>query len=161
MKLPTTSLLWKAGGGLVFAAALIAAGAAYRQHVYKLGYDTAVSDRAARDGVAILHRTAENAVVAATQASINTIITKVKNEELAPVRERIVAERVRVGTGICGLAGTPDPEGTTGSDGTDPSGRLVRPDVERDIRALKLAVEEDLATGRACQAFVRENGMMP
>ena len=161
MKLPTNSLLWKVGAGLAIAAALVAAGAAYRQHLYQLGYDKAVGDRAARDGVAILHRTAENVIVAATQVSINTIITKVKNEELAPVRERIVVERVRVGTGICGPAGTTDPEGAGGSDGTDPPGRLVRPDVERDIRALKLAVEEDLATGRACQAFVRENGMVP
>lgn len=161
MKLPATSLLWKAGAGVVLAATLVAAGAAYRQHVYQLGYDTAVGDRAARDGVAILHRTAENVVVADKQASINTIISKVKNEELAPVRERIVVERVRVGTGICGPAGTPDPEGAAGGDGTDPPGRLVRPDVERDIRALKLAVEEDLATGRACQAFVRENGRVP
>ena len=99
--------------------------------------------------------------MAANQASINTIITKVKNEELAPVRERIVVERVRVGAGICGPTGAADPEGAAGGDGTDSPGRLVRPDVERDIRALKLAVEEDLTTGRACQAFVRENGIVP
>jgi len=140
---------------------LAAAGAAYHHHVYQSGYDTAVAERAARDGVAVLHRTADNVVVADKQAAINSILTKVKNEELAPVRERIVVERVRVGTGICGPAGAADPEGAAGGDSTDPPGRLVRSDVERDIRALKLAVEEDLATGRSCQAFVRENGLVP
>lgn len=161
MKLPATPLLWKAGAALALAAALVGAGAAYRQHVYQLGYDTAVGERAARDGVAILHRTAENVVVAASQASINTIITKVKNEELAHVRERIVTQRVYVGTGICPAAGSPDPEGTGGGNGSDSPGRLVRPDIERDIRALKVVVEEDLATARACQGFVRQNGMEP
>jgi hypothetical protein len=34
-------------------------------------------------------------------------------------------------------------------------------DVERDLVALKLAVEEDLATGRACQAFLQKNGLVP
>ena len=38
----------------------------------------------------------------------------------------------------------------------------VRPIKLADLRRYaKLAVEEDLATGRACQAFVRENGMVP
>lgn len=140
---------------------LAAVGAAYHHHVHQQGYDAAVADRAARDLVAVLRRTDENVSMAAAQGAININLTKAKNEELAPVRERIVTERVRVGTGICPAAGTPDPEGAAGSDGTDPPGRLVRSDIERDIRALKLAVEEDLATGRACQSFVRDNDMVP
>jgi hypothetical protein len=140
---------------------LAAAGAGYHHHVYQSGYDTAVAERAARDGVAVLHRAAENVIVADKQASINAVITKAKYEELAPVRSHIAAERVRVGAGICPAAGSSDAEGAAGGDGADPPGRLVRSDVERDIRALKLAVEDDLSTGRACQAFVRENGMVP
>ncbi len=70
--------------------------------------------------------------------------------------------RVRVGPAICdGSAGAAEAPGPAGGDRPDPPGRLVRADIERDLRALKHAVEQDLATGRACQAFARANGLMP
>lgn len=152
---------WKASAALVLVASLAAAGAAYRSHVWQLGHDAAVAERAARDAVAVLRRTEDNVVVAARQGAINTLIEKANHEELAPVRERIVTQRVYVGSAICGPATAPKTESAGGSDGTDPTRRLVREDVERDIRALKLAVEEQLAAGRACQAFVTKNGMAP
>jgi len=142
-------------------AVLIWAAAIYRDHVYQLGYDAAVAERAAADALAILRRTEENTALAQHQGATNLKITEVKYEELAPVRERIVVERVRVGTAICGPAAAPDAESTAGGDEADPAGRLVRPDAERDIVALKLEVEEHLATARACQATLRENGMAP
>lgn len=141
--------------------ALAGAGIAYHHHVYQQGFDAAVSERATRDAVAVVARVQDNAVLSIKQNSINDILTKAKNEELAPVRSRIAAERVRVGTGICGPAAATEAEGTGSGDSADPPGRLVRPDIDRDIMALKLAVEEDLATGRACQAFVTGNGLVP
>jgi len=82
---------------------------------------------------------------------------------VGPVRERIVTHRVYIGSAVCcdRPATLAETEGTGGGVEANPPGRLVRPDVERDLVALQLAVEEDLATGRACQATLRENGMVP
>lgn len=161
MKMPDViPWYWWTGAGLVLAGALAAGAAAYHHHVYQQGYDTAVAERAARDSLAVVTRLQENSALGMKQNSINDILTKAKNEELAPVRSRIAAERVRVGTGICGPAAATEAEGTGSGDSADPPGRLVRSDIDRDIMALKLAVEEDLATGRACQAFINENGLI-
>lgn len=149
---------------LVLAALLVAAGVGI---IYahsagdQEGFERATSERAARDAVAIVARVRDNAVLSIKQDNINQIITRTKNEELAPVVQRIYVDRVRVGAGTCGPAGAANADGPSGSDEADPSGRLVRDDVERDTRALTEAVEQDLATGRACQSFVRENGMAP
>ena len=142
-------------------ALLIWTAAIYRDHVYQLGYEAAVAERAAADALAVLRRTEENAVLAERQGATNLKITEAKHEELAPVRERIVVERVRVGTAICGPAAPTQAESPSSGNEADPPGRLVREDVERDLRALKLQVEEHLGTARACQAFLRENGMAP
>jgi hypothetical protein len=135
----------------------------YGIHQYEAGHAAAVSERAAQDAVAIITRTKDNAVLSIKQDAINAALTKAKNEELDPVRGRIAtAPGVRVGAAICpgGPAAASQAEGATGSDGADPPGRLVRADVDRDLRALTLAVEEDLATGRACQRFLQENGLV-
>ena len=117
--------------------------------------------RATATNRAMIKKIQDNTAVAAQQAATNTTITKVKNEELAPVVQRIYVDRVRVGTGSCGPAAASEAASTGSSDGANPPGRLVREDVERDTRALTEAVEQDLATGRACQAFIRENGLAP
>lgn len=149
---------------LVLAALLFAAGVGivYAHSVGdKQGFERATSERAARDAVAIVARVRDNAALSTKQDNINHIITRTKNEELAPVVQRIYVDRVRVGAGTCGPAGAASAQGASGGDGANSSGWLVRDDVERDTRALTEAVEHDLATGRACQAFVRENGMAP
>lgn len=135
----------------------------YGNQRYQTGYDDAVAARAKADANAERKRTSENATEAARQVVSNTTITEKKHEELAPVRERIVTRRVYVGSALCGdrPAAPAEAQGAPGSDETDPPGRLVRPDVERDLVALKLAVEEDLATGRACQAVLKDEGMVP
>lgn len=165
MKMPTIPDViptsWKIGAALALAGAVIAGGAAYRSHVYHLGYDQAKTDRAAADLVATTKRNKENAALAVKQDATNAKIEKVKNEELAPVRDRIVTRRVYVGTGVCGPSAPAKTEDAARSDSGDTAGRLVRADVERDLIALKLKVEEALATGRACQAFARENGLYP
>lgn len=148
----------------VLAALLVAAGVGI---VYahsagdQAGIERATSERAARDAIAIVARVRDNAVLSIKQDKINQIITRTKNEEIAPVVQRIYVDRVRVGTGTCGPASSATTDGASVSDASDPPGRLVRDDVEGDTRALTEAVEQDLATGRACQAFVRENGMAP
>jgi len=151
--------------GLIVLAGLLVLGALgvrwYGAHKYSAGHAAAVGERAAADAIALLRRTEENSALAVHQGATNLKITEVKHEEMQPVRERIVTQRVYVGSGVCGPAGAADAESTASSDGANPLGRLVRSDVERDLVTLKLAVEEDLATGRACQAFVRENGMVP
>jgi hypothetical protein len=155
-------LPWKLGAAALAIAAATGALLAYGAHKYDQGHAAAISERAAQDLVAVVKRTADNAVTAAAQAQTNSIITKVKNEEMAPVRERIVTQRVYVGSAICnGPAAPTEAKGTASSDGTHPPGRLVREDVERDLVALKLAVEEDLATGRACQGFLQKNDLVP
>jgi hypothetical protein len=130
---------------------------------YDAGRAAAIAERAQADKGAIQARTTENATEAVRQVVSNATITEKKHEEIAPVRERIVTQRVYVGAAVCGdrPAAPAQAESAAGSDSTNPPGRLVRPDVERDLVALKLAVEEDLATGRACQATLRENGMAP
>jgi hypothetical protein len=130
---------------------------------YAAGHAAAIAERAEADAKAVHARTETNAAEAARQAASNATITEKKHEEVQPVRERIVTQRVYVGTGVCGdrPAAPTETQGATGGDSTDPPGRLVRPDVERDLVALKLAVEEDLATGRACQRVLQDEGMVP
>jgi hypothetical protein len=155
-------LSWKIGAVAVLLVLLSVGHVARVRHAYTTGHEAAVTERAAADALAVSKRLKENAATGVKQAASNATITKVKNEEIAPVRERIVTKRVYVGSAICSGPTTPtDSKSAASSDGTNPSGRLVRADVERDIRALKLAVEEDLATGRACQSFLRDNSLVP
>lgn len=133
---------------------------AYRSHVWHAGYDQAVSDRAGRDLVAVVTRVADNAVAAVKNESVNAVITKVKDETLTPVVRTIYVDRVRVGPGTCGPTAPAKADGPGSSDSPDTSGRLVSQRTEEDIRALTVAVEEDLATGRACQGFLKAHGFM-
>jgi hypothetical protein len=135
----------------------------YGDDRYQAGYDDAVAARAKADADAERKRTRENAGVADHQAASNATITEKTHEEIQPVRERIVTHRVYVGPALCGdrPAAPAEAQSAASSDEANPPGRLVRPDVERDIIALKLAVEEDLATGRACQAVLKDEGMAP
>ena len=76
---------------------------------------------------------------------------------------RGAAERMRM-PAFCARAGPAAPAGGSGADGgaaTDPAGGLLPDAVARDIQALILQTEEVAATGRACQSFVRGNGMTP
>lgn len=159
--MPVSPLAWKIGAVLALIATLLAVDAWRVSKADQAGFDRATSERAARDAVAVFAQVKENEATSIKQAATNAFITKVKNEELAPVVQRIYVDRVRVGQGTCGAAGAAKTDDAGGSNGADSPGRLVREDVERDTRALDVAVEQDLATGRACQAWGRENGFMP
>ena len=151
--------------GLILLAGLLVLGALgvrwYGAAQYDSGHAAAVAERAERDKKAVLARTEENSVLAVHQGDINLKITETKHEEMQPVRERIVTQRVYVGSAICGPTASAEAEIPAGSDEANPPARLVQSDIERDIVALKLAVEEDLATGRACQAAAREHELVP
>lgn len=159
--MPLPSWAWKAGAALALVATLMAVDAWRVRAADKRGFDRATSERAARDAVAVFARVKENEATSIKQAATNFTITKAKNEELAPVVRTIYVDRVRVGQGTCGAAATAKADDAAGSNSTDSPGRLVREDVERDTRALDVAVEQDLATGRACQAWGKENGFVP
>jgi len=146
----------KAGAAL---AVVVGVGAAYGW-TWQRGFDTATRERAARDAVAVIVKLQDNVAVTASTAETNTIIERVRNEELKPIVHRIATERVRVGKAICPDATTTKSESTGSSDSGDSAGRLVRADVERDIKALTLRVEEGFATGRACQARLKAEGLM-
>jgi prophage endopeptidase len=152
---------WKIGAALALAAALAAAGSAYRHHVYQQGFEAAVDQRAARDGVAIATRVKGNVDIGIKQDALNKFLTKDKDEKLNPVVQRIYVDRVRIGTASCGPAAATKTDDASSGDGADSPGRLVREDVERDTRALTEAVELDLATGRTCQAWGKANGFWP
>ena len=144
--------LWmlRLGGALAVAAALAWG---YR-HVDQGGFNRATSERAARDSVAIANRVASNTELAIKQDAFSKFLTKDHDEKLAPVVAVIRTERVRIGPGICGPAAPAETGSASGGNAADTGGRLVREDIERDLRALEIRVEEALATGRACQAFV-------
>lgn len=122
-----------------------------------------IADRAKAEKAAVLARMSENQGIFRQQEITNQNITKAHNDELAKVRADLSrAPRLRIGSAICGGSARPaQTPGASSGNAADTTGRLVREDVGRDIDALKLTVEEALATGRACQAFVTANGMTP
>ena len=58
-----------------------------------------------------------------------------------------------------GPAVSANAEGSAGGATADPAGGLLPDSVAGDIQALIMQTEQAAATGRACQAFVRGNGM--
>lgn len=123
------------------------------------------ADKVARkkaEDLAVSDRLKANELERRAIAERNDLVENTYNEELTKVRSDLaVAKRLRVGPAICGgPASTPDSKSATGGVEANTGGGLVREDVERDIRALMLRVEEGFAAGRACQGFVRANGLM-
>lgn len=136
----------------------------YGAKQFAAGHAAAVDERGRADAVAVLKRAAENTALAARQDGTNSTITKGKDDEIDDLRKRLAsAGRLRVGPAICPdrPSAPSEAEGTAGGDGADPSAGLVSAAADRDLKRLIEDVETDLATGRACQAFVRENGLVP
>ncbi|GGY68132.1 hypothetical protein [Pseudoduganella albidiflava] len=155
------SILFRAGAAIAVFLAALATGYVAGRSAEQGEHLAAEFERANAEHEAITKRLKDNAAAAARQAATNESITKGKNDEVQPVIARIAAaERVRVGSAICGgSAGASTPEVPSSGDGADSSRRMVRSDVDRDLKALMIAVEKDLATGRACQAAAREHGL--
>ncbi|MGX9698080.1 hypothetical protein ACWYXK_13930 [Janthinobacterium lividum] len=127
-------------------------------------WDADKRTRAAAETKAVAQRVAENLALAKQQAATSLAITKVYDEEINDIRARLAAaERMRK-PAFCASAGPAAPAGAGGAEGgaaADPASGLLPDAVARDIQTLILRTEEVAATGRACQAFVRENGMAP
>lgn len=161
---PMDRLLLGVLAAILFAVVGTLGARAYGAHRYDAGHAAAVAERAQVDAAAVLKRTRENATQATRQHETNAHITKEKDDEIADLRRRLAAApRLRVGPSVCPdrPAAPAQAESPAGSDGADPSPRLVSSRADADFKQLIEAVEQDLATGRACQAFVRENGLVP
>lgn len=154
-------LLVLAGAGMLHQRA---AGDAQGRAAVQALWDADKTVRAAAESKAVAQRVAANAALAAQQVAASAAITKAYDEEMSTVRARLAAaERMRRPS-FCASAGPAAPAGPSGA-GSSPAansaGGLLPDAVERDIQALILETEQVAATGRACQAFVRGNGMAP
>ena len=163
MKLPDIiPWWWKAGAAAALVAALYAGHRYQVSAAYADGHAAAVSERSAADLVAVVGRVHENAAITIKQDSINATITKADNEEMASLRARLAAaERMRKPAFCNGPAAPAQAEGVASSNPPDPAGGLVPERVEQDIQALIMRTEEVASTARACQSFIRENGLVP
>ena len=127
-------------------------------------WDADKNTRAAAEAKAVAQRAVDNLAQAKQQAATALAIKKVYDDEINHVRARLAAaERMRK-PAFCASGGPAVPAGGSGAEGgatTDPASGLLPDAVARDIQALILQTEEAAATGRACQSFVRENGMAP
>ncbi len=113
---------------------------------------------------AMLTRLAENNATAAKQRSDNLQISNKHYEEVTSIRAALDAERakrMRVPAFCPRLAGPTQAPGTASGNGPDPGERLLPEGVAADIQRLILETELATATGRACQAFLVANGLVP
>lgn len=104
---------------------------------------------------AIIQRVTENQALIDKYAADNAAIMKAKNEEISSVRTAL-AVSLRRGAGICARPSAAPQASPTGSgnDASTASGAF-RDDIQRDIGAALMEMEEVSATARACQSFVR------
>lgn len=120
-----------------------------------------VAEKAAND-LLVDKRREDNQSLAAKQKLDSSNIQRKHDEEVANARAAAArSERMRIGTAICPATGTTEASGTSGGNGANTGTRLVPDDIDRDIRALEVRVEEAFAAGRAAQAFIRDNGLAP
>jgi K+-sensing histidine kinase KdpD len=157
----TAALLVSAVVGGVY---LHAHGASQGRAALQVLWDTDKATRAAVETKAVARRAAENLAQAKQQATTALAITKAYDEELYDVRARLAsAERMRK-PAFCASAGPAAPdtaESPASSNAANPANGLLPDAVAQDIQAVILHTEEVAAAGRACQRFVRENGMAP
>lgn len=163
---------WKVGVGLAIAATLTGGGL-YVKHQGNVEGHAAVqalwdADKIARTSAQLAANTAReeenNRVVAAVHAAYSELI-KGKDNEMA--KERLAAavtERLRLGTTWCD-GGRPAAAGEATSagsgNGADPASRVLSESLDRSVKSMILETEEVAATGRACQAVLKANGLMP
>ena len=151
-------------GAAVGGAYLHGHGVTQGREVVQALWDADKAARAKAETKAVAQRVADNAAQAKQQAATARAITKAYDEEINDVRARLAAaERMRR-PAFCaspGPAASADADGSAGGAAADAAGGLLPDAVARDIQAVILQTEEVAATGRACQAFVRENGMAP
>jgi hypothetical protein len=112
----------------------------------------------------VLDRVRGNTELAAHQAQINTNIANEKDNEITAY---VLALRLLHGCASAPQYGSDRPaataqaESTGGGDNADPPSRPVSTAADRDFKQLIEDLEKDLASGRACQAFLDKNGWVP
>ena len=163
-------LAMRAIGAGVLLASLIAGYLGWHHHVYsqgvaaeKLLWDADTSRRQAAEVAAVAKRNAENNAAANLARENNRVITRNYDEQIAALRTRVnAAPRLRVGPAFCGRsADKTSARSASSSNAADSGTRVLSAEVDADIRKLILEVETALATARAAQTFIRENGMAP
>lgn len=118
-------------------------------------WDASKASIAEAQDKAIIQRVTENQALIDKYAADNAAITKAKNEEIAAVRSSL-AVSLRRGAGICARAASaPEASPTGGSDAASTASELFRPDIDWDLRATMMEMEEVAGTARACQSYVR------
>lgn len=110
---------------------------------------------------AIEQRQAENATLSAKQTTINNTIQKEHNEEIRTITGALArSERLRIGTNFCsGTARQTDTESAARSDASNTTSRVLSAEMDRAVKQLMMEIEQAAATGRAAQAFIRDNGL--
>lgn len=106
-------------------------------------------------------RQLEIAALNVQQTTINTTIQKEHDEELRTINSALTrSERLRISTHFCAdVTRPPATQSTTGSTEADTTSRVLSAKVDRAVRQLILETEQATVTGRAAQAFIRENGL--
>lgn len=126
-------------------------------------WDAYKETTAKSEASAIAKRTAENTALAAKQATDNTAITKAHDEELAYVTARLAALGRLRKPAFCansGPATTTEAQSTSSRNAADTTSGLLPDAVDGRVRSLIEETEAVAATGRACQATLRDNGMV-
>jgi hypothetical protein len=126
-------------------------------------WDAANVAQALASKEAIDKRTEDNALLKTIQLGTSANIQKVHDNEITTLTASLAAsKRLRVGAAFCPApTGQTNSNSTSSSDGVDSAGRLLSPEVDAAVKQLILESEEAAATGRAAQAFIKENGMAP
>lgn len=162
-------LLIKVLAGVVLVAALYGGYKAITSHYVAKGraevqalWDADKEARKVSEAKAVNERLASNELERRAISERNEIVEDTYNEELAKVRNELAtAKRLRIGPAICSRsASSTNPQSTPGGVKADTGGGVADDNLDRDIRALMLRAEEGFAAGRACQSFVKANGLM-
>jgi hypothetical protein len=134
----------------------------YGEHLTQIKWNASIAAANILAKKEVNARIERNTVLKSKQTAISENIQGIYDDEIKnfTIAANTNDKRVRVGTAICpSVARQTDTHSAKGSDATDPTSGLVSADTQRSIDALILKVEEGLAAGRACQAFVQQNGM--
>ncbi len=149
----------KWGYGLLFLAAISLVSELHGRSAVQQKWNIVKAQQAQQVQDALQQRQAENAALKAQQTAINTTIQKAHDEEISQINNALAhSERLRISSRFCAAPpGQTDPESPTGGDETDTASGLLSAEVDSAVKQLILESEQAAATGRAAQAFIRDN----
>jgi ABC-type nitrate/sulfonate/bicarbonate transport system substrate-binding protein len=124
-------------------------------------WDRETAQRKQAENAAILARIDENNRKAEQDKLNSARIAQEHKNEMDKVRADLAAQRLRKPKWCAGSTEGAKADSASSSNAAYPASRALPAEVERDIRGLIEETERAAATGRACQEFVRSNGMTP